>query len=156
MDAQQRFARILQLFYLCMDHEPLYTCLRALCEKLSANPPVRGSQALAAVLHNMAFTPRTLKQLSRVVIYRALRHKPGLLVSKIGLPPVLRDYVLSFEPWFLSVLCFIIIDYCLSGIVHFHFNKGFYDTFTYLHLLTNILNRRDFHSSVDKPLNLPF
>lgn len=84
--------------YLCMEHELLFGCLRTVCSQVAVLAPTRGTQTLLNVLKTMSGTPRSLKQLARLGIYKALDKKPGLLASKIGLPPVLRDYVLNFEP----------------------------------------------------------
>ena len=42
--------------------------------------------------------PRTLKQLARIVIYDRIDRKPSVYANKLPLPPVLKEYVLNFEP----------------------------------------------------------
>ena len=90
------FARIIRLYYMVMYHVPLYSCLKILYAHLNPNNP--NKSALYNVIRDLCSKPRTLKQMSRVIIYNAVGQRPALTVNKLPLPTALREYVLSFEP----------------------------------------------------------
>jgi hypothetical protein len=90
------FARIIRLYYMVMYHVPLYSCLKLLYAHLNPNNP--NKSALYNVIRDLCSKPRTLKQMSRVIIYNAVGQRPALTVNKLPLPTALREYVLSFEP----------------------------------------------------------
>ena len=90
------FARIIRLYYMVMYHIPLYSCLKLLYAHLNPNNP--NKSALYNVIRDLCSKPRTLKQMSRVIIYNAVGQRPALTVNKLPLPTALREYVLSFEP----------------------------------------------------------
>ena len=97
-DTKDHFARIIRLYYLTMSHTPLYSCLRVLFAQTGTNP---ASSALHSCLRELCSKPRTLKQMSRVVIYNAVRQRgqrPASEVNKLRLPTALREYLLNFEP----------------------------------------------------------
>lgn len=98
VDPLHRFARILSLFYMCMDHSELYDCLKLLFAQQSGIVPSKGLQILCNIIKDMYSKPRTLKQICRVSIYNSLHRKPGVYVSKLPLPNVLKDYLINFEP----------------------------------------------------------
>ena len=93
---QMHFARIIRLYYMVMYHIPLYSCLKLLYAHLNPNNP--NKSALYNVIRDLCSKPRTLKQMSRVIIYNAVGQRPALTVNKLPLPTALREYVLSFEP----------------------------------------------------------
>lgn len=98
MDPAQNFVDIITLLYLCMDHGPLFSCLKVIFTALhSGIISVRGT-ALLNVIRELHATPRSLKQISRISIYRALKRCPGVHANKLPLPPALKDYLLNFEP----------------------------------------------------------
>ena len=90
------FARIIRLYYMVMYRVPLYSCLKLLYAHLNPNNP--NKSALYNVIRDLCSKPRTLKQMSRVIIYNAVGQRPALTVNKLPLPTALREYVLSFEP----------------------------------------------------------
>jgi len=94
-DPAQCFASIIRLYYLCMDHQEAYACLRVLHAQTGMNPT---KSALCNVIKELCSRPRTLKQMTRIVIYHAIGMKPAVMASKLPLPPALREYVVSFEP----------------------------------------------------------
>lgn len=98
LDSAQNFVAVIMLFYLCMEHQPLFSCLKVIFTALhSGIISVKGT-ALLNVIRELYATPRTLKQICRVAIYKALNRCPGVHANKLPLPPVLKDYLLSFEP----------------------------------------------------------
>ncbi|KAK6620571.1 hypothetical protein RUM43_010863 [Polyplax serrata] len=98
VDPLLRFSRILNLFYMSMDHLELYGCLKLLFAQQSGIVPSKGSQILCNIIKDMYSKPRTLKQICRVSIYNALHRKPGVFVNKLPLPNVLKEYLINFEP----------------------------------------------------------
>lgn len=97
LDPQQRFARIIWLYYFCMNHQELFACLKVLYTQQTGLVPVRGS-ALCKLVRELYARPRTLKQICRVAIYVALGRRPGMHINKLPLPAQLKDYILNFEP----------------------------------------------------------
>jgi hypothetical protein len=58
--------------------------------------PVRSG--LCTLVRELYSTPRSLKQMCRVVIYNAMDRKPGMHANKLPLPVPLKDYITNFEP----------------------------------------------------------
>ncbi|CAL8108849.1 unnamed protein product [Orchesella dallaii] len=94
LDPEKRFARIIRLYSMCMDHKELYSCLKVLYTQ-SAIVPVRTS--LCCTLKELYSSPRTLLQQCRVVIYKQLNRAPAKYINKLPLPPPLIKYLLNFE-----------------------------------------------------------
>ncbi|XP_071549195.1 uncharacterized protein [Panulirus ornatus] len=95
IDPDQRFARLLHLYYLAMDHRELHQCLKILYTQTSLVPMKR---SLAQVLRELYTKPRTLKQICRVIIYDALGRRTAQNVNKLPLPGMLKDYILNYDP----------------------------------------------------------
>ncbi|XP_018013146.1 serine/threonine-protein phosphatase 6 regulatory ankyrin repeat subunit C isoform X2 [Hyalella azteca] len=93
-DAEQRFARLLYLYYYSMNHVPLYQCLKILHRQTTLLPM---KQPLANILGELYTKPRSLKQICRVVIYNSLGRRAAPLVPKLPLPPRLKDYIINLE-----------------------------------------------------------
>ncbi|KAF2358770.1 SOCS box domain [Trinorchestia longiramus] len=93
-DSEQRFARLLYLYYYSMNHVPLYQCLKILHRQTALLPM---KQPLANILGELYTKPRSLKQICRVVIYNALDRRAAPLVPKLPLPPRLKDYIINLE-----------------------------------------------------------
>ncbi|XP_075233937.1 uncharacterized protein LOC142331757 [Lycorma delicatula] len=97
-DPLQRFASLIWLYYMAMGHHQVYATLGALLRAQQAGViPVRAT-ALCSLLKEMYSKPRTLKQITRNVIYRSLNRRPGMNVNKLPLPNSLKEYLLNFEP----------------------------------------------------------
>ncbi|KAL7637636.1 UNVERIFIED_CONTAM: hypothetical protein RMT77_012365 [Armadillidium vulgare] len=94
-DPEQRFARLLHLYCNAMDYRPLQQCLKILYTQTSLVPM---RIQLSKTLRDLYTKPRSLKQICRVVIYNAVDRKAALNVSKLPLPPPLKDYILNFQP----------------------------------------------------------
>lgn len=92
-DPEQRFADLLRLFYFTMEHRQLYGCLRSFLAQPAPLASAGGGR-LALLLRSMYCQPRSLKQIARVAIHRALRHQVATLVGKLALPGPLREYLL--------------------------------------------------------------
>lgn len=96
-DPQLTFTRIIHLFYLTMEHEPLYNCLKSLHNFYVAQVPSKKTEQLIALISQLYRRPRSLKQLSRMAIYEAMNRKLAQNVNRLNLPGPLKDYVLQFE-----------------------------------------------------------
>lgn len=97
-DSEQRFASIILLYYMSMSHQPLYNSLGSLLRAQEAGViPVRAT-AVFTLIKDLHSRPRTLKQITRLVIYHSLDRKPGLSVGKLPLPTSLKEYLLNFDP----------------------------------------------------------
>ncbi|XP_040583761.1 uncharacterized protein [Lepeophtheirus salmonis] len=92
---QDHFARILRLYYFTMNHAELYSSLKVLYAQTGMIPM---KSSLGQVIKELYSKPRTLKQMTRVIIYNHIGQKPALNANKLPLPPALREYILSFEP----------------------------------------------------------
>ncbi|XP_033149628.1 ankyrin-3 [Drosophila busckii] len=96
-DPQLNFTRIIHLFYLTMEHEPLYNCLKSLHNFYVAQVPSKKTEQLIALISTLYRRPRSLKQLARMAIYEAMNRKLAQHVNRLNLPGQLKDYVLQFE-----------------------------------------------------------
>jgi hypothetical protein len=100
--------KLLYLFYNAMDHKPLHDCLQAargmtrfhhhpLHHHLTLTSGMDDDDTLLATVHAMAETPRSLKQIARVTVYRALDRQVAAKVEHLPLPRALKDYLLHFQ-----------------------------------------------------------
>lgn len=100
--------KLLYLFYNAMDHKPLHDCLQAahsmtrfhhhrLHHHLTLTSGMDDDDTLLATVHAMAETPRSLKQIARVTVYRALYRQVAARVEHLPLPRALKDYLLHFQ-----------------------------------------------------------
>jgi len=96
-DPEQTYTRLIRLYFLTMKHKELFHCLKILTTQLSINPQ-RSCQALYTHIRDTYSRPRTLKQMCRVEIYNLIGQRPAVNASKLPLPPVLREYLVNFEP----------------------------------------------------------
>lgn len=96
-DPQSTYTRIIHLFYLTMEHEPLYNCLKSLHNFYVAQVPHKKTEQLIALISTLYRRPRSLKQLARMAIYEAMNRKLAQNVNRLNLPGPLKDYVLQFE-----------------------------------------------------------
>ncbi|XP_023223823.1 ankyrin-3 [Centruroides vittatus] len=95
VDLDQRFARLMWLYYYSMNHRELFTCLKILNTQM-ALVPVR--QIVATILRQMYTEPRTLKQIARVKIYSALNYSVAPNINKLMLPGPLKEYLMEWMP----------------------------------------------------------
>ncbi|XP_030380167.1 ankyrin-1 [Scaptodrosophila lebanonensis] len=96
-DPHLTFTRIIHLFYLTMQHEPLYNCLKSLHNFYVAQVPSKKTEQLMALISTLYRKPRSLKQLARMAIYEAVNRKLAQNVNRLNLPGPLKEYVLQFE-----------------------------------------------------------
>ena len=95
LDPEQRYARIIILYYMAMEHRPLYACLKLLYTQAGLVPM---RSALCRLIRQLYTHPRTLKQMCRVTIYNAVGRCPALSINKLPLPGPLKEYILNFDP----------------------------------------------------------
>lgn len=94
-DTKQTYSRIIYLFYVSMQHDSLYSCLKSLHNIVQV--PHRAIENLSNIITTLYKGPRTLKQICRVTIYRNLNRKLAQNVNRLQLPPSLKDYILNFD-----------------------------------------------------------
>ena len=94
-DTSLCFGRLIRLYFMAMNHTEVYACLRVLYAQTGMTPT---KSPICNVIRDFYNKPRTLKQMTRVVIYNAVGQRPALRVSKLPLPASLKEYLLSFEP----------------------------------------------------------
>ncbi|XP_076372462.1 uncharacterized protein LOC143257539 isoform X1 [Tachypleus tridentatus] len=92
-DVEQRFSKLLWLYYYSMNHRELYSCLKILHTQTALVPMRR---LVASQVRQFYTQPRTLKQISRLSIYSALCYKVAPNLSKLPLPGPLREYLLEW------------------------------------------------------------
>lgn len=83
------------LYYMAMEHRPLYACLKLLYTQAGLVPM---RSALCRLIRQLYTQPRTLKQMCRVTVYNAVGRCIALSVNKLPLPGPLKDYLLNFDP----------------------------------------------------------
>lgn len=98
MDPEQTYKNIIMLFYLVMQHKPLFECLKILYTQQLSLAPAKFSEGLTFIIRDLYKSPRSLKQICRVKIHNCIGRKPGVHINKLNLPIQLRDYLLNFEP----------------------------------------------------------
>ncbi|XP_055912419.1 ankyrin-1 [Eupeodes corollae] len=96
-DPELTFTRIIHLFFLTMQHEPLYNCLKSLHNFYVAQVPSKKTEQLISLITQLYRKPRSLKQLCRVAIYEALNKKLAQNINRLNLPGPLKEYVLHFD-----------------------------------------------------------
>lgn len=91
--------RVLMLFYNSMGHSALYQCLNAATYMSRFDPECdrMPSSVFIQVIKKLAFRPRSLKQIARVAIYRALDRQLSIGVPHLPLPNQLKSYLLDVE-----------------------------------------------------------
>lgn len=98
MDPHLSFAKIIHLFYMVMEHRPLFECLHVLYTQLLSIVPGRMTEPMTYIIRDLYRKPRSLKQMCRVRIHNCIGRKPGVHINKLNLPNQLKDYLLNFEP----------------------------------------------------------
>lgn len=88
---------LLLLFYKTMDHKILFECLTTACFMARFHPLGATGQSFLAILNSMTDRPRSLKQIARVSIYKALDRKLATKVELLPLPKTLKTYLLEIE-----------------------------------------------------------
>ncbi|KAL8559460.1 hypothetical protein ACOMHN_037124 [Nucella lapillus] len=94
---------LLQLFYNAMDHKALYDCLhstRGMTRFQLLDPhSVRASRSdsFISTVHSMAESPRTLKQIARVSVYKALNRRVVERTDCLPIPWAVKQYLLDFS-----------------------------------------------------------
>ncbi|XP_076444801.1 uncharacterized protein LOC143282850 isoform X1 [Babylonia areolata] len=94
---------LLWLFYNSMGHKPLYDCLHS-ARGMTRFQLLDSHSALASNLdtfistvHAMAETPRSLKQMARVSVYKALGRQVVRRVDHLPIPWAVKQYMLDFS-----------------------------------------------------------
>ncbi|KAK7108264.1 serine/threonine-protein phosphatase 6 regulatory ankyrin repeat subunit B-like [Littorina saxatilis] len=94
---------MLQLFYNAMDHKALYDCLQSArgmagFHVLDAHSLLYPhTDSFISTVHSMTETPRSLKQIARVSVYKALNRRVAERVDTLPLPWAVKQYLLDFS-----------------------------------------------------------
>lgn len=99
LEGEGEARRVLMLFYNSMGHRALYQCLNAATYMSRFDPECdrMPSSVFIQVIKKLAFRPRSLKQIARVAIYRALDRQLSVGVPQLPLPNQLKSYLLDVE-----------------------------------------------------------
>lgn len=94
---------LLHLFYNTMDHKALYDCLYSArgitrCHLLHTHSRLAPyTTSFVATIHSMAESPRSLKQIARVCVYKAMERRVVERVDCLPLPWAVKQYLLDFS-----------------------------------------------------------
>lgn len=88
---------ILLLFYKTMEHKLLHECFNSAVSLNVAEILKPARFGLESVVTRWAHTPRSLKQMSRISIYGALKYQISQRVPELPLPRRLKEYLISIE-----------------------------------------------------------
>ena len=94
---------LLQLFYNAMDHKALYDCLYSVrgvtrFQLLDAYSMLTShTDSFISTVHTMAESPRSLKQIARVSVYKALDRQVVGRVDELPIPWAVKQYLLDFS-----------------------------------------------------------
>lgn len=89
--------RLLMLFYNCMDHAALYSCLNTARYVARFDPARVPTAKFLRVIARYAAHPRSLQQEARVAIYRSLGRRLVGRVERLPLPSPMKQYLLEIE-----------------------------------------------------------
>ena len=101
-DVQQIFegghaVKLLMLFYNSMDHEPLYHCMHSAKFMSRFDPNRSPSVKFIRMVNSFSSRPRSLRQISRVAIYKAINRDLMHKITQLPLPPLLKKYLSDIE-----------------------------------------------------------
>ncbi|KAG8186311.1 hypothetical protein JTE90_007332 [Oedothorax gibbosus] len=94
-DSEETFAKLIWLYYYCMNHKELYKCFKIMATQTTLIPT---GSVVAGILRHMRTHPRSLKQMARVAICGTLNNKVAQNVNRLPLPPQLKEYLLDWKP----------------------------------------------------------
>lgn len=88
---------LLLLFYKTMDHKVLHDCLSTASFMARFHPMGATGKTFLSLLNELADNPRSLKQMCRVSIYKAVGRKLTTSVDQLPLPKAMKQYLLDIE-----------------------------------------------------------
>ncbi|KAI0231100.1 hypothetical protein LSAT2_018527 [Lamellibrachia satsuma] len=89
--------KLLLLFYYSMDHDALFNCLSTAKYMARFDPDRSPSSNFIRMINNLSSQPRSLKQMTRVAIYKAIDRKLNIRVGELPLPKALQRYLVNVE-----------------------------------------------------------
>ena len=92
-----RARHMLSLFYHSMDHDALFQCLNSAKIMSRFNPNKQPSSKFIKMLNSLSCRPRSLQQISRIAIYKAIDRQLILKVPQLPLPNPMKRYLLNVE-----------------------------------------------------------
>lgn len=88
---------LLMLFYHSMNHKELYECLNSARSMTRFHPMGAIGKKLLQILSSMSESPRSLMEISRVVIYKSIGRKLAVKVPQLPLPNSMKRYLLDIQ-----------------------------------------------------------
>ncbi|XP_046553693.1 LOW QUALITY PROTEIN: uncharacterized protein LOC124263169 [Haliotis rubra] len=92
-----RAQELLLLFYNTMEHAILYECLNAAKTMARYHPVDVNGRDFLSLLNQLSENPRSLKQIARVQIYKALDRQLAVKVDELPVPRLLKTYLLDIQ-----------------------------------------------------------
>jgi len=89
--------RLLRLFYNSMDHKALFQCMTMTRLQSRFDPNRAPSAKFIKLINTLLSKPRTLQQIARVAIYKAVDRRLMERVQPLPLPVSMKDYLLYVE-----------------------------------------------------------
>ena len=89
--------KLLLLFYNSMDHIPLYECLSAAKNLSRFDPDRTPTYSFVKMVSSLSSQPRSLKQIARVAIYKAMHRQLNARTDELPLPRALQRYIVNVE-----------------------------------------------------------
>ena len=89
--------KLLALFYQSMDHNALFNCLSTAKFMARFDPDRSPSSNFIRMINSLSSQPRTLKQMTRVAIYKAIDRQLNVRVGELPLPKALQQYLVNVE-----------------------------------------------------------
>lgn len=85
------------LFYRTMSHKELYDCLNSTRSMTRFHPMGAVGKKLLQILSSMTESPRSLSDISRVVIYKSIDRQLALKVPLLPIPNLMKKYLLEVQ-----------------------------------------------------------
>jgi hypothetical protein len=91
--------KLLMLFYNAMDHEALYNCLNTakFMSRFDPTSTKMPSHGFIRLINSLGSQPRSLQQMSRVVIYKAMNRQLMSHTQHLPLPRPLQNYIIDIQ-----------------------------------------------------------
>lgn len=89
--------KLLFLFYNSMDHRPLYCCLNSAKVMSRFDPNRSPTFSFIQMISALSSQPRSLRQIARVAIYKAIDRQLNLRVQHLPLPMAMKTYLTELQ-----------------------------------------------------------
>ncbi|ELU09362.1 hypothetical protein CAPTEDRAFT_194797 [Capitella teleta] len=91
--------KLLMLFYSAMDHEALFSCLNTakFMSRFDPTSTKTPSHGFIRLINSLGSHPRSLQQISRVAVYKAMDRQLKLRTHHLPLPPPIQNFILNIQ-----------------------------------------------------------